>query len=37
MTAVIALLFDLSLWLLGRQLTPWRRSPRLTTEVVAHG
>lgn len=28
MTAMIALLFDAALWLLGRQLTPWARTSR---------
>lgn len=30
MVAAIALLFDAALWLLGRQLTPWARAPRIT-------
>jgi osmoprotectant transport system permease protein len=37
MTAIIALLFDLSLWLLGRQLTPWRRVRGARAGVAAHG
>jgi osmoprotectant transport system permease protein len=37
MTAIIALLFDLSLWLLGRQLTPWRRVRDARAGAAAHG
>jgi osmoprotectant transport system permease protein len=37
MTAIIALLFDLSLWLLGRQLKPWRRVRGARAGVAAHG
>jgi len=37
MTALIALLLDISLWVLGRRLTPWRNMQRRTEAVAAHG